>query len=287
MASQYFQQTSRPLHDIRKSRSPGRLNPTPSPRIQTRPNYLHSGAPYPSEGVTNKTQTFKKPYRLSVTPAPDEDKVISSVYHEFETFGRDESSRKLRYLPAMDEDDLMDLDFDEESTLTAMLQDDISEDDQTEHLVALADQLKAPMTAEAQKLKEYMRDTIVPVIQQVRNVHDTLEDEADMAFGAGILAFDEVCKEVESTAVFHEQELQDAYRQLQLGDAYTRREQLWVAFEANLEHCAAEGREAIETLPGEVEDTITRLEKKSKDMEKKGNTMASRSKMLKGLLEKL
>lgn len=45
--------------------------------------------------------------------------------------------------------------------------------------MALAEKLKAPMSAQSQQLKQYMADTVLPAITQVKQVHDTLEDERE------------------------------------------------------------------------------------------------------------
>lgn len=50
---------------------------------------------------------------------------------------------------------------------------------------------------------------------------------------------------------------------------------------------AQRARSALENIPGAVEDTITRLEKKSKDMEKNGSSQATKQKMLQDLLSRL
>ena len=50
---------------------------------------------------------------------------------------------------------------------------------------------------------------------------------------------------------------------------------------------AERAKAVLEALPADVEDTISRLEKKSKGMEKNSNSAASKQKMLKGLLERL
>lgn len=46
-------------------------------------------------------------------------------------------------------------------------------------------------------------------------------------------------------------------------------------------------RNAVKAIPAEVEDIIAKLERKSKDMDKKGSGLASKQKILKGLLNKL
>ena len=50
---------------------------------------------------------------------------------------------------------------------------------------------------------------------------------------------------------------------------------------------AVTARMALEAIPAEIEETIAKLDRKNKTMEKKGNDLASKRKMLEGLLEKL
>ena len=84
------------------------------------------------------------------------------------------------------------------------------------------------MSAQGQQLKRYMAETIVPAVQRVKGVHEKLEDEGqqilfslkirfdnagilwllvDMAYGTGLLAFNEVCKRVEAMALQTEDEI--------------------------------------------------------------------------------
>lgn len=55
-----------------------------------------------------------------------------------------------------------------------------TEADGEEDLAALADKLKAPMAAQSQQLKQYMVDTVFPVIQHVKQVHETLDEEGKL-----------------------------------------------------------------------------------------------------------
>ena len=90
----------------------------------------------------------------------------------------------------------------------------------------------------------------------------------------------------------------------QLEAAYDRREQLWAQLEQDLTQCgivffslfhdaalttwaATQAKAVVECLPAEIEETITRLEKKSKDMEKKEKKAVSNQKMLRDLVEKM
>lgn len=52
-----------------------------------------------------------------------------------------------------------------------------TEDDDEEDITALVETLRPPMNAQSQELKRYMVETVVPVIQRVKEVHEVLEDE--------------------------------------------------------------------------------------------------------------
>lgn len=98
--------------------------------------------------------------------------------------------------------------------------------------MALVDQLKGPMAAQGTALKQYLKDTLIPAISNIKATHDQLDEKGlfsprymrvfrirthvivatvvDVAFGAGILTFDEVCKKVERIALRDEDELKTA-----------------------------------------------------------------------------
>ncbi|TCD63549.1 hypothetical protein EIP91_005295 [Steccherinum ochraceum] len=174
---------------------------------------------------------------------------LSALYRELDGIEQDDI-RKARKGDPMDEDD--PLDWDEETTLAAMFEDKDVDVDEREELAALAEQLKEPMNAEAQKLRQHLRNAVIPAMQRIKEVHDKMEDEVDVSFGTGILAFDDACKGAEAKAIRDEDELKTAYRLMkallfpivqrnteklvgELQDAYHRREQLWATFEADLE----------------------------------------------------
>ena len=93
----------------------------------------------------------------------------------------------------------------------------------------------------------------------------------------------------------------------ELTDAYQHRAHLWTELEGRLAKCgifsalrgydvgssspcptkAERGNAAIEALPGDVEATIARLEKKSKEMDKGSGSAAAKQKILKELLQQL
>ncbi|KAH9930604.1 uncharacterized protein B0H18DRAFT_1083726 [Fomitopsis serialis] len=228
-------------------------------------------------------------------PLEDEEDEQSAYTHldrQFDALERDEELAYRKHAHRRDEDDSMD--WDDESTLVAMLQETPAVDEQ-EEVAALANKLKAPMAAQGAAMREYLGETLLPVIARVKEVHGLLEDKVDLAFGAGIMTFDQVCKKVENMAIRDEDELKTAYTECQhnmehivdqLQEAYARRDELWVILQQDVDQCAERAKGALEGLPADVERAIAALEKKSKELDKEGSA-ASKQKMLKGLLEKL
>ncbi|KAI0351488.1 hypothetical protein OH77DRAFT_1506466 [Trametes cingulata] len=185
--------------------------------------------------------------------------------------------------------------WDDESTLVAMLQDNSPEQDEEDQILEMVQQLKTAMAAQGTALKQYLADTVLPAYSHVKDVHGVLEDKVDVQFGAGLLTFDEVCKKVERIALKDEDEIQAAHTQSQrvivdtvseLEQAYGRRKALWSALQEEVDRCADRATAALDALPGDLEQTIASLDKKSKAMEK-DNSAANNQKMLRGLLEKL
>ncbi|KAI0086398.1 hypothetical protein BDY19DRAFT_359633 [Irpex rosettiformis] len=205
--------------------------------------------------------------------------------------------KALSLLAGIEEESEDGMDWDDETTLISLLQDDRrNDDDEEEDVNALVEKLRSPMNAQSQELKRYMVDNILPAVQRVKEVHEALEDEVDLAYGTGLLAFDEVCKRVETLALHTEDETRTGYLDTQkevktlmaqLTEAYRHRDSLWTDLDENLEKCAQRARRAVENIPGAVEDTITKLEKKSKDMEKNVGSQANKQKMLQDLLSRL
>lgn len=57
------------------------------------------------------------------------------------------------------------------------LYDRVPQEDEHDKLDTLAEKLRGPMADQGQKLKQQVRGIIVPTIQQVKEVHETLENE--------------------------------------------------------------------------------------------------------------
>jgi hypothetical protein len=52
-----------------------------------------------------------------------------------------------------------------------------TDEDAEQDVTALVDKLRSPMNAQSQELRRYMEETILPVVQRVKEVHEVLEDE--------------------------------------------------------------------------------------------------------------
>ncbi|KAI0722459.1 hypothetical protein C8Q72DRAFT_890008 [Fomitopsis betulina] len=272
--------------------------PQKSPLAATYPSARSARSALPSVNTNRFLRNRTKLAAITEEPLEEEEEEQSAyshgrdLAHEFAALERDEDLAYRKHAIRQDEDDSMD--WDDESTLVAMLQES-SAVDEREEVAALANKLKAPMAAQGVAMREYIGETLLPVIARVKDVHATLEAKIDLQFAGGLVAFDQVCKKVERMALRDEDELRTTYADYQqslehvyeqLQEAYCRRDQLWVDVLQDVDQCAQRARNALETLPAEVERSITALEKKSKNLEK-DQSAASKEKMLKGLLEKL
>ena len=112
-----------------------------------------------------------------------------------------------------------------------------SEQDEEERLIALVESLRGPMAAHGATLKQYLKDALLPAYNSIKAAHSVLDDKGgcipgytrvngrplsrccilvDLAFGAGLLTFDEVCKKVERIALGDENELKTTHAESQV-----------------------------------------------------------------------
>ncbi|TFK54723.1 hypothetical protein OE88DRAFT_1623224, partial [Heliocybe sulcata] len=192
-----------------------------------------------------------------------------------------------------------DIDWDEETTLVAMLHEE-SPSSSDSDLIALAEQLKAPMSAQGNLLKQDLVQTLVPATKRVKEAHRVMEEKIDVEYGKGLLTFNDASKKVEAMCIQDEEELQEIYVKhqacrtrvkdlfTQLKAAYAHRDKIFLDFERLMEESADRAIADLQSLPATLNQTINALEHKCKDLFKdNGNAAKSKEKMLKGLLEKL
>ena len=60
-------------------------------------------------------------------------------------------------------------------------------------------------------MKRYLGDTLVPTVSHLKQVHAILEDDVDISFGTGILAFDKVSKGIEAMALQDEDDTKNTF----------------------------------------------------------------------------
>ncbi|KDQ60909.1 hypothetical protein JAAARDRAFT_191042 [Jaapia argillacea MUCL 33604] len=195
------------------------------------------------------------------------------------------------------DDEDFSFDWDEETTLVAMLQDEDPADSEREELIKLATQIKNPMNAQGLALKQHLVQTLVPATRHVKEVHTILEEKIDITYGTGIIAIDEVCKKFEGIVMKDEDQLKTLSAEVRndikglftkLKLAYDRRDRVWSEFQKAMEEKSIQTINHLNELPSELDQTVARIEQKSKDLDKdSGVTAKSKEKMLKGLLDKL
>ncbi|TBU35436.1 hypothetical protein BD311DRAFT_707386 [Dichomitus squalens] len=282
-------------------KSPFPVNLARSPGLRSR---LHSTntSRFLSERAELST-ILEEPEEDEAEPAPHRYAGTREAYKHLEPWPQHGSAQAGSSKRHEVEHDADMLGWDDESTLVAMLQENTSEQDEEERLIALIESLKEPMAAQGATLKEYLKNALLPAYSSIKAAHDVLDEKVDLAFGAGLLTFDEICKKVERIALRDEDELKTTHAGSQrkvtriledLEQAYARRKDLWTALEEDLDRCdallmfveAARATAALEGLPLDVEQTIVLLEKKAKALDKDSSASANQ-KMLRGLLEKL
>ncbi|EPQ57984.1 hypothetical protein GLOTRDRAFT_126474 [Gloeophyllum trabeum ATCC 11539] len=245
--------------------------------------------PFPPSAVrVSKVKKDREPFNLSTKKRGEEEQSMFDIYRDFGQQHEDEESE------GSDEED--EFDWDEETTLVAMLQEE-SPSSSDSDLIALAEQLKAPMTAQGTILKQDLVQTLVPATKRVKEAHKIIEGNIDVEYGKGLLAFNEASKKVEGMCIQDEEDLKEVYVKhqtkikdllTQLKAAYVRRDRIFSDFQKLVDESADRACADLRSLPATVDRTINALENKSKEVFKDtGNAAKTKEKVLKGLLEKL
>jgi len=75
----------------------------------------------------------------------------------------------------------------------------------------LANSLQTSFDLEGKEVKKEIAETLVPTVNRVKALYGILDDEVDIAFGKGLLTFNNACKETEAMAIEEQDELKQAY----------------------------------------------------------------------------
>lgn len=171
------------------------------------------------------------------------------VYRDFHT----NTFQDNEYNDTEDEDDMAD--WDEESTLVAMLHDEwvyapissphkppthwqpfssrLSETKE-DRLSALVNNLKTPINAYGLTLKQHLVQTFIPTAKQLKATHTAMESKVDIPFESGLLLFNDATRKLEDLVIREEDELRVAYGETQASFPVMRLVLLtvgWVAYE--------------------------------------------------------
>ncbi|KAJ4483083.1 hypothetical protein C8J55DRAFT_454035 [Lentinula edodes] len=221
--------------------------------------------------------------------SPDRDRRrsrLNSVYYD--PFEQQEDVDEV-----FDEEERPTFTWENEKTLVSdLLHDGYEQEHEDVKLTSLADSIQAAFSVHSKELLDDVADTLVPAVNLVKHGHQVLNDQVDDSFALGVFEFDEACKKLEAVTISSHNELKKAYRTSQarvqdllkqLEEACTRRDRLWVDFEAALDDILNPATNSLKTLPIRMERTIATLEKQSKQI---GKDSGSKEKYLKGLLSK-
>ncbi|KAG6910291.1 hypothetical protein DXG01_011688 [Tephrocybe rancida] len=186
--------------------------------------------------------------------------------------------------------------WEEESTLFSDLLDASSSEPEDHGYDDLVDALQPAFDERGRELKREIAETLVPTVNRVKGLYERISTNVDEGFGRGIIIFNNACKELEALAMRDEDEIKDAWAQLQrsnkelfaqLKDAYTTRERLWSGFEKELKETVEPTLEALRAVPANVECIIGNLEKQARQLEKDDvGAVSAAEKKIKGLLAK-
>ena len=83
-------------------------------------------------------------------------------------------------------------------------------------MIGLARKLNGPMVSQSMHYKKYFAEVLVPTANIVREAGTVLDEQVDITFGEGIIAFDDACKMMERMLMQDDDALVTAYRNSQV-----------------------------------------------------------------------
>jgi hypothetical protein len=83
-------------------------------------------------------------------------------------------------------------------------------------MIGLAHKLKGPMASQSVHHKKYFAEVLVPTANLMREAGTILDEQVDITFGEGIIAFDDACKMMERMLMQDDDALVTAYRNSQV-----------------------------------------------------------------------
>ncbi|KIJ69073.1 hypothetical protein HYDPIDRAFT_36167 [Hydnomerulius pinastri MD-312] len=281
-----------------RQHSPQARKTTPRARSSTSQAFKSPFADRNRTATKQKIQTPRKQLR-----SPCGYSYSSKAVRDTDT-GRSTGNDRLREYRDFDdvEDDQLDeenedrsdddANWDEETTLIALLDDhdEPGHDDKT----SIVDRLGPAFAAHAQGGKEYIKQTLIPVIQRTRHVHDIIDEDITVRHLQGLSLFDKSSRRLEDAARREYDAVQTAYAETKkslealfssLQDLTNESDALFHEFKAAMEKHVQRMRQCAEQLPGDVERLISKLDKKAKHLGAEDHAKA-KERLLRGILDK-
>ncbi|KAI6022752.1 hypothetical protein EDC04DRAFT_312360 [Pisolithus marmoratus] len=204
-----------------------------------------------------------------------------------------------------------DIDWDDDTTLLALLDDpdDSGHDDST----SVIERLGSVFASRRAREKEYIKQVMLPAMQDVKHVYEVIDQDISIRFLEGVSLFDNKARHAEEVGRREQQESLAAYTDTKAGsllsnriltlDLASTRQKVLQALVADLDDLIAEKdalfrsfketlgglvhqlRQLVSGLPGGLEGLISTLEKNAAHLGAEDHAKA-KERLLRGILEK-
>ncbi|KAH6918315.1 hypothetical protein BKA70DRAFT_12959 [Coprinopsis sp. MPI-PUGE-AT-0042] len=201
------------------------------------------------------------------------------------------------YAEEASDDEDHKLNWNEEQSILAWLMEDGPQQSVEDRLDTLVESLNEPFAAKHKQINKNLADSYIPAVREITRIHRVIDTSIDHTLGKGITIFNSACKDLEAATLAEYDELTEAYEQTrdtigklmdQLKAEYALRDKLWVDLEQKLDEIVDPVLVDLQDLPGEVERTITKLEKGYDKMHDQGKDKSTFTEQkLKDLLSKI
>ncbi|KAF9246435.1 hypothetical protein BU15DRAFT_70526 [Melanogaster broomeanus] len=176
-----------------------------------------------------------------------------------------------------------DPNWDEETTLIALLDDHNQPGHEDKTIIV--DRLGPAFASRRQAGNEHIKQTLIPVIQRTKQVHDIIDEDILIRRLQGLAVFDENARRLEdATRCEYDAKSIDALF-VNLEDLIKESDNIFQEYKARMDKYVNRLRQCADQVPGDVERMISKLDKKAKHLGAEDHAQA-KEKLLRGILEK-
>ncbi|KAI6028488.1 hypothetical protein F5J12DRAFT_805705 [Pisolithus orientalis] len=189
-----------------------------------------------------------------------------------------------------DSDD--DIGWDDDTTLLALL-DDPNDSDHDDN-ASVMERLRSVFASRRTQEKEYIKQVILPAIQDVKHLYEVIDQDISIRFLEGVSIFDNKARHAEEVGRREQQQTLCAYndtkkalRELfaELEDLNIEKDALFRSFKETLGGLVQQLQQLASELPSGLEDLISTLEKNAVHLGAEDHAKA-KERLLRGILEK-